>query len=282
VKSDVLGSVRVTPPASDALDRSVDLLVVAVKAPELGAALDRIPRPQGVDVVIPLLNGLEHLPILEDRFEGRVAAASISRIEAYRNRAGVIHATGRPRITVAIGHRPGVGLRRALAILRVAELDVTSALTPTQVLWPKLIRLAPLAAVTAAFGVTCGVACTRHRDYLEAAVAETCAVARVAAGRSPDHPTVMRQLERLPEDLETSLQRDVRRGQSGEADAILGAILRLGRSHRLPCPTLETLSGWIDERLLAVTGCLDLTPNAEVRGGVRRPAPSDPPRQAPA
>ena len=63
----------------------VDLLLVAVKAPYLAEALERI-EPDAVanGVVLPLLNGIEHVELIRARLPGRVAAASLSQFEAYR------------------------------------------------------------------------------------------------------------------------------------------------------------------------------------------------------
>src|SRR2546421_12867888 len=54
------------PRAVARLDEQLDFLIVAPKATALGEALERIaaePR-----VVVPLLNGLDHLEVLRDRF----------------------------------------------------------------------------------------------------------------------------------------------------------------------------------------------------------------------
>jgi len=63
----------------------VDLLLVTVKAPALEDALGRI-ELQAVEraVILPLMNGLEHVETIRARFPGRVAAGSIGRFEAYK------------------------------------------------------------------------------------------------------------------------------------------------------------------------------------------------------
>jgi len=253
VESDAYGSFVARPSVAATLDRPVELLLVCVKAPQLPAALAEIPRRIEVGSVIPFLNGLEHVPLLRARFGDRVAAGSIARVEAYRDPTGTVHAVGRPRITVSIGHDASTPTRRALTLLRAGRLDVTTVLTPAEALWPKLLRLAPLAAVTAAYGVPCGIARTRHRAVLEAAVSEVGLVAACATRLSPDHATVMRQLERLPDDLRTSLQRDVARGGRGEVDAIVGAVLRAAYRHGISCPTLTLLVEQIEARVRDAT-----------------------------
>src|SRR4051812_44448182 len=65
---------KARPRAVARLDEPVDFLVVATKSTALAASLERVaaePR-----MVVPLLNGLDHLQVLRERFGGdRVAAA---------------------------------------------------------------------------------------------------------------------------------------------------------------------------------------------------------------
>src|ERR1044072_7762518 len=53
-----------------------DVLWIAVKAPQLASALERIPQSAEFGSVVPLLNGVDHLRVLRDRFgDNRVVAA---------------------------------------------------------------------------------------------------------------------------------------------------------------------------------------------------------------
>ena len=85
------------------LARPVDLLLVTVKAPALEDAIERIdPAAVNGAVVVPLLNGLEHMDVLRARFGDRVAAGSISHFQAYRaGRVQIVEATGSPVVTIA-------------------------------------------------------------------------------------------------------------------------------------------------------------------------------------
>ena len=88
---------------SEQLSKPVGLLLVTVKAPMLEEAIERIdPATVSEAVVVPLLNGLEHMEPLKARFDGRVAAGSISHFQAYRaGRVQIIEATPSPLITIA-------------------------------------------------------------------------------------------------------------------------------------------------------------------------------------
>ena len=107
------------------LAKPVRLLLVTVKAPALEDAVQRVDPDAVADgVVIPLLNGLEHMELLRERFGDRVAAGSMSHFQAYRaGRVQIIEATGSPVITVASESLPRGEIEAAAEILRRARLD---------------------------------------------------------------------------------------------------------------------------------------------------------------
>src|SRR5947208_8927100 len=88
VESARLGGFHTQPKTATQLDQPTDVLVVATKAKDLLAALERIRAEPAL--VVPLLNGLDHLEPLRERFGPRAVAGSI-RIEAYRTDATHVH-----------------------------------------------------------------------------------------------------------------------------------------------------------------------------------------------
>ena len=127
---------------SEKLSKPVGLLLVTVKAPMLEEAIERIdPATVSEAVVVPLLNGLEHMEPLKARFDGRVAAGSISHYQAYRaGRVQIIEATASPLITIASETIPGGEVESAAESVRAGrvrasfhvystEADVDAALT---------------------------------------------------------------------------------------------------------------------------------------------------------
>ena len=65
LRSTRYGELHVRLPARPWLTAPVDVLFVTVKAPDLLAALTRVPAPllQGA-AIVPLLNGVDHVPLL--------------------------------------------------------------------------------------------------------------------------------------------------------------------------------------------------------------------------
>ena len=112
--------------ATEQLAKPVDLLLVTVKAPALEDAIERVdPSAVSDGVVVSLLNGLEHMEVLRARFDGRVAAGSISHFQAYRaGRVQIVEATLAPVITMASESLSRTRVEQAADMLRRARIDV--------------------------------------------------------------------------------------------------------------------------------------------------------------
>src|SRR5882757_4609583 len=46
----------------------VDVLWIAVKAPQLASALPALSNPNSVKAIVPLLNGIDHVPLLRAKY----------------------------------------------------------------------------------------------------------------------------------------------------------------------------------------------------------------------
>lgn len=239
-----LGDFSAHPRAVAMLELPVDVLVVATKAPALEAALRRVRvEPK---LVVPLLNGVEHLAALRERF-GQAAVAGSIRIAAERVSPGrIVHTSPAFRIELA-PPRPDVSA--FVHVLRAAEIPTKLLDREADVLWSKLVRLNALACTTAAAGAPIGEvrAHPAWRVRLEGAVDETAAVA-AAEGASVDAAGTLAELMELAPAQTSSLHRDLEAGAPHEVDAIPGAVLRAAERHGVPAPTVAELVGLIRSR----------------------------------
>jgi 2-dehydropantoate 2-reductase len=227
------------------LTRPVQLLLVAVKAPALEDAVQRVEPDAVADgVVVSLLNGLEHMDVLRARFGDRVAAGSVSHFQAYRaGRVQIIEATGAPVITIASETLPRGEVEAAAELLRNARLDVRVGQSEKRVLWHKLARIAPIAAASAASGKSVGElrADPDWRPRLESAVTEACEVA-TADGVGLRASAQWAIIEEISAETTPSAARDVAAGRRSELDAIVGGVLRAATRLGVPCPALTDLA----------------------------------------
>jgi len=254
VESATLGDFAARPRAGARLDEPVDVLLVATKEAALADALARIDAGAEPSLVVPLLNGFDHMAQLRARFGGRVAAGTI-RVQADRPAPGrVVHASRFLLVELAADD---AALRPALdalaAMLEAAGVTSRVRASEAQILWGKLVRLNALACLTTAYDVSFGEI---RRDpalweQLEACVREGCAVAR-AEGAEIDPTVVFGEFEVIHDGFGTSMQRDVAAGREPELDAIAGAVMRAGDRHAISCPTISALAARIAERARSI------------------------------
>ena len=226
------------------LTQPVDVLLVTVKAYQLEEALEQIDPAAVADaVVVPLLNGLEHVDVLRAHLGPRVAAGSIAHFEAYRvGRVQIIQTTPSATITMASQELPGQELERAAAILTKGGFWVQLEQSERQVLWDKAARLAVLAAATSLAHRSVGALLDdpAWRGRLETTIAEACEIA-AADGATVLPSTQWTIIGGMDYDLTTSTARDVAEGRPSELDAIVGSVVRAGQRLSVPCPTLSEL-----------------------------------------
>jgi 2-dehydropantoate 2-reductase len=243
VRSVRLGDFQARPAAATTLDGACGALLVATKAVGLDDALERV-RDLQPRIVVPLLNGLDHLDVLRERFGDRAVAGTI-RIESTRLSAGEIEQTS-PSMRIELAsadpamHAP---MAELAATLEGARVPVRILDSEAQVMWSKLVRLNALACATSAWGLPVGaiIADGERRAALGACVREGAAVA-LAAGAVVDAATTIAELREAHPGLRTSMQRDIAAGREPELDAIPGAVLRAGARHGIDCPAIERLA----------------------------------------
>ncbi|MEU7089326.1 ketopantoate reductase family protein [Streptomyces achromogenes] len=236
VESAQYGDFTTAVEADTRLREAVDAVFVTVKQTSLDEALDRVPAPAlGNAVVIPLLNGLDHLRLLRERYPVAEVAAGTIKVEATRTAPGRINHTS-----------PFADLELAAPLdefaeqLRHAGLGVTLRSDETAMLWDKLAFLAPFALLTTRHRADVGTVRSDRRPELLAVLDEITAVAR-AAGAQVSTETVLSFFDRVPDTMRSSMQRDAEAGRPLEVDAIGGAVLRAGAAHRVETPVTARL-----------------------------------------
>jgi 2-dehydropantoate 2-reductase len=247
VSSVRLGEFVVRPAATPRLTEPVDVLFVTTKAGGLPSALERIEAPPAL--VVPLLNGVEHVALLRQRFSA--VAAGVIRIEADRPELGrVVQTSPAVRVDLATDDPALAGtIERLATLLEGARITAVVGHSEAEVLWGKLARLCPLACTTSAADAPLGYIRSdpRWRSALEGCAAEVVAVA-AAEGAAIDPRTPLDELERAPAELGSSMQRDIAAGQHPELDALAGAVLRAGTRHGIRCPVTTWLAARVAER----------------------------------
>src|SRR5947209_11360463 len=180
-----LGDFVATPVASAPLTEPVGVLLVATKANGLESALARVRAEPAL--VVPLLNGLDHMELLRAHFgTDRVAAGAI-RIESDRPAPGKIVQTS-PFLRVDLAADDAAlhpRLARLAGTLERAGIPAAVGHNEAQILWSKLVRLNALACTTSVADKPIGLIRSdpQWRSALIGCIEEAAAVANVDGAR---------------------------------------------------------------------------------------------------
>jgi 2-dehydropantoate 2-reductase len=258
VQSVTLGEFVAPVPVVTQLAEPVDALIVATKAGGLSDALARV----RVDppLVLPLLNGLDHVALLRERLEPPSVVAGTIRVEADNPQPGVIVHTSRFLLVEMASRFEHAREPMALLAQTLADAGVRahgdwpiSQHSEATVMWSKLVRLNALACTTSAYDKLLGEIheTPALRADLQGAIVEASAVAQLEGAEDVSVEKAIEELERAHDSLGSSMQRDIAAGRAPELDAIPGSVLRAGQRHGVQCPTIERLVGMIRARVQA-------------------------------
>ena len=248
VESRMYDDFAVAARAVSTLTAPVDVCVVAVKAMQLDAAMQRVPKDVlDAAVVLPFLNGVDHVDVLRHVYGATVVAGTL-RVASTRIAPGVIrHSSPFMRAELAVSDELDGG-HRATALrfgrrLEAAGVEVAVRNDEGSMLWGKLIFLCPLALLTTSYGIAAGEVRTAHRDELVAMINEIAAVGE-AVGASLNAGATLEFFDSVPATMQSSMQHDAADGKEIELDAIGGAVVRAADRTGIPVPvTRELVAG---------------------------------------
>jgi 2-dehydropantoate 2-reductase len=245
-----LGSFSVPVRCATVVGESFDVLWIAVKATHLEAALLTVKDTNRLIAVVPLLNGIDHLPILRDRFgDERVVPATIS-VESERVAPGrIVHRSPFLRLSVLTRGEPRLPV---LVKLRQFGCSVQFVADEPTLMWSKLAFLAPFALATSAAGRALGdiMGDPTWKTRLDRCCREACAVG-IASGAQLDAVRIAESFASLPAGSRSSMQKDVAAGNTPELDAIAGPIITRGRRLGIDVSVTSELAEAVRARVAA-------------------------------
>jgi 2-dehydropantoate 2-reductase len=226
------------------LTQPVDVLWIATKAHDLASALEAVEAIPGI--VVPLLNGTDHVPVLHTRFGNQHVVPGTIAVEAERLAEGHFAQRSGVRLSVAVEGEPV--LREVLARLQ-EQLGFVCQFFESlpKLLWTKLSFLAPFALVTSASGKNKGeiFSDAEWKAKLQAAFAEAISIAR-AYGAEIDVAKLQAGFESFPDAMRSSMAKDLAAGRKLELDAIAGPILRGAEKFGIAVPVTRELVAAIE------------------------------------
>ncbi len=228
------GDVRIeSPPTVQAggLDGSWDLIILSCKAYDLESAAEAIaPAVGSGTLILPLLNGMRHLEILDARFGARHVLGGTCFISAVLDHeGGIVHLNDRHRII--FGERGTGRSARVDAIAREfsrAAFESQPSPAIEQEMWEKWVFLASLAGATCLMRGTVADLVAGGGAPWVLALLEQCRGIAARAGYEP-RPDMLKEARAMFTDPElpmrASMLGDLERGAPTEAEHVLGDLL---------------------------------------------------------
>jgi 2-dehydropantoate 2-reductase len=224
-----------------------DMVMFTAKAYDLPSAVDAIAPAMagGRGNVLPLLNGMSHLDLLDARFGREHVLGGVAYIASTLAPDGEIqHLNDFHRIAFGPRHAAQKAACEAFAAASAgakSEFKRTDAIE--QAMWDKWVLLATLAGITCLMRAPIGdIAATGSGAALTLALLGECAAVAQAEGFAT--PQAVRanyssMLTQKGSSFTASMLRDVESGGQAEGDHILGAMLVRARRRSLATPVLE-------------------------------------------
>jgi 2-dehydropantoate 2-reductase len=223
-----------------------DVLWLTVKATQLDEALREVLLPKG-SVIVPLLNGIDHVAALRARFGKDAVIPATIAVESERTAPGhIVHRSPFCRLNVASSGK--ARLDPAIDHLRQFGFDCKYVDDEATLMWGKLAMLAPIALSTTSIQAPIGdvLSDPKRTALLESCVREACAVG-IAAGASLDPDAIIRTIRGVLPSMRSSMQKDLAAGNPLELDAIGGPILRGGKQFGVAVPATDELLNTVAE-----------------------------------
>lgn len=209
-----------------------DLIVLGCKAYGLAQAMDDLAPAVGPrTAILPLLNGMRHLDLLDARFGADKVLGGQCVIPATLDADGAVrHLNGSHSLT--FGERDGRMSARMATIAQAlsdAGFEARPSRTIVQDMWNKWVSLATLAGITCLMRAPVGdiVTAPGGREATLALLDE-CRSTAARAGYAPGAEALQRARDMLTDPssmLTASMLRDVQQGYPTEADHVIGDML---------------------------------------------------------
>lgn len=231
---------------ADRLSEKFDVVLLSCKAFDLDDAIKSFGPAVGPNTaIIPLLNGMLHLNVLDEKFGKERVLGGLCAIAATLNEAREVVQLA-PMQSLNFGERDGSMSDRVRGIAKVFDSGKIGAVASERIMqdmWEKWVFLASLAAATSLMRTSVGniLAVPGGKDFLLGVLDECSAIAK-AAGHAPTGPFFERTSGMLTTEgspMTASMFRDIKGGYPVEADHVIGDLVARADAAKIPVPKLR-------------------------------------------
>jgi 2-dehydropantoate 2-reductase len=245
-EADARTAIRPNLAVAGELTEPADVVLLSVKATGLDQAIaDFAPAVGPRTVVVPFLNGMAHLAMLNSRFGEPAVFGGVVLIATQLTDEGDIVQLS-PPASLTIGTQDGTRTTQLQTVgdqLSGAGFDVATSDEIIARMWQKWVFVATIGALTCLMRGTVGdiVAVPGGGDLGPAILAEACAVSAAAGYPVPADAIAgtTRMITEAGSPVTSSMSRDVAEGRPAEVEQVLADLARRGAGHGIKTPLFD-------------------------------------------
>jgi 2-dehydropantoate 2-reductase len=232
---------------ADKLSEKFDVVLLSCKAFDLDDAVKSFAPAVGPQTsIIPLLNGMLHLDVLDKKFGPERVLGGLCAIAVTLNEAREVVQLA-PMQSLTFGERDGKlsdRVRSIAEIMASGKFGSSASEQILQAMWEKWVFLASLAASTCLMRTSVGniLAAPGGKDFILGMLEECSAIAS-AQGHAPSGPFFERTRGMLTAEgsqMTASMFRDIKAGAPVEADHVIGDLITRAEATEIAVPKLRT------------------------------------------
>jgi 2-dehydropantoate 2-reductase len=222
-----------------------DLVLLSCKAYDLENAMESFAPAVGPETaILPLLNGMRHLEVLDARFgRERVMGGQCLIAATLNEKNEIVHLNENHNLSFGERDAPQSARTTAIeAVLSRGRFDSRLSQNILQEMWEKWVFITTGAGLTCLMRASVGDIVEAGGADLALALLEECAAIATHEGFSPGEASRKRSRSMLTQPgsgLTASMLRDIERGAKIEADHVVGDLLRRGEKHAVSSPLLR-------------------------------------------
>jgi 2-dehydropantoate 2-reductase len=220
---------------ADRLREPFDLVLLSCKAYDLEDAMASFSPAVGPNTaILPLLNGMRHIDLLEQRFGAAAVLGGMCAISTTLDADGrILHLNDAHLL--AFGERDGTATPRIEAIaaeFAAAKFSASASPVIMQEMWEKWVLIGVVAGITCMMRAPLGDVVAAGAADVATALLDECAAIAGRHGFPPREAPLGRARAMVTAKgslFAASMLRDIERGAPTEVEHVLGDLLRRGR-----------------------------------------------------
>lgn len=245
-----LGDVRITPKlitsAQVSSEEKFDAVILSCKAYDLDAAVNAVTpalTPDGI--IVPLLNGIAHLALLDEKFGRKRVLGGMAHLGVTMTSDGKIrHLNELHRLVIGSRDQHASPLVDGVAkVLGGSCIDFQLSKNIEREMWDKYVFLTVLASATCMMRASIGdILQTCGGEGFILGVLDECRIVAQKYGHTPSDERLAQYRSQLTARGSTStasMLRDIEQNGRTEADHILGDMVHRATSHGIEVPFLK-------------------------------------------